>query len=129
MNLLLVALQTLDAIVAAGAAWAMWRATVNLVPATRGLVFVNVAPNLRFQILNSQPFTEPKDAVVVLRNHGSVDVVDVRGEIGPSFLSNDSLASTKTVEPFGTSRLGAGKDLKIDLWKYAKIAKEKQKQL
>jgi hypothetical protein len=67
--------------VQAMAAIAIWKATLNLVTATRDLVYANVAPELTIRLKNKQPFENPEGAVLRLENQSRMAVTELAVEV------------------------------------------------
>jgi hypothetical protein len=119
-----------------GAAWvqavaaiAMWKATINLVRTSRDMILANIPPRVCIRLQNSQPFEDPKDSTVIVRNDGSVDLDNVLLDVGPSFESNDHNAYSKITTRLKVGTLKAGKEFKFRIWDFAKAAAQKQEQL
>jgi hypothetical protein len=121
--------QSVAAIVQAGAAIAMWKATANLVKATRDMIFVGVPAKISVRIKSANPFQSPAESLMVLKNDGRVDLTDVELSIGPAFRSDkkDGLLKQSTTTKVGL--LKAGGAYEFQLWEHAKSAVERQRNL
>lgn len=129
INLYLVGLQTLAALIAAGAALAMWKSTVNLVKVSRDMLLANVAPEIIIGLENSQPFATKDRANIKIENRGSVDLIAAHVSIGCYFISDDERSSQSEVEKSPIGELKSGHVYKLSLWDISKKAIRKQKQL
>jgi len=128
LNLILVALQTLAALIAGSAALAMWKSTVNLVEVTRDTLLADVAPEVVIGLEHSQPFATKDRANVKNENRGSVNLVEVQIEAGCRFTSDDRHGRKSVMEKYAVGDLKSGKSHKFSLWDLSKNAiREKQR--
>ena len=129
INLYLVGLQTLAALIAAGAALAMWKSTVNLVNVTRDMLLANVAPEVVIRLEHPHPFKSKEKATMRIENRGSVDLIDVRLAIGCIFSSDDEKSTQSEMHKYRIGKLKSGYSHRSSLWDNAKTAVQKQKSL
>jgi hypothetical protein len=129
INLYLVGLQTFATFIAAIAAVAMWRATVNLVKVTRGMVLANVAPEVVIGLEQPQPFATKETAIVKIENRGSVDLFDVEFTVGGLFHQDDGNGQTGVSQTIRIGNLNSSKSYTFPLWDIAKSAIRRQKGL
>jgi hypothetical protein len=129
INLLLVGLQTLAALIAAGAAIAMWKSTVNLVKVSRDMLLANIAPEIVIGLESSQPFATKDKANVKVENRGSVDLIDATVSIGCDFVSDDESGKQSEMQEFRIGELKSGYSYKLSLWDASQKAIRKQKSL
>jgi hypothetical protein len=121
-TLLLVGLQTAATVVAAIAALAMWRATVNLVKYTRDMVLANVTPEVVIRLQQSPPFKSSAASIVSVMNESGVDLLGVTVDIGPSFQSDDKRDQSRITITHTIPTLPGGRVFNFELWKIAKMA-------
>jgi hypothetical protein len=88
-NLAIEIAQVMAAVVAAAAAIAMWRATVNLVTATRELTLATVEPNVRLEVPH-KPISHPDEASAVITNQSAFPINDLKVTVDAQYDTIDS---------------------------------------
>jgi len=129
LSLRLVELQTAATVLAALAAVAMWKATVNLVKVTRDVLLANVAPEVVISLEHPQPFPTIEKANVKIENRGSVDLIDVQVSVGCRFKSDDGSGEQRETQTHKVGKLKSGGNYRLSIWDISKNAIRKQKQL
>lgn len=129
LSLRLIELQTAATVLAALAAVAMWKATVNLVKVTRDMLLANVAPDVVISLEHPQPFPTIENANVKIENRGSVDLIDVQVSVGCRFKSDDGSGEQRETQTYKVGKLKSGGNYRLSIWDISKNAIRKQKQL
>lgn len=106
------------------AAVAMWRATINLVRATKGLLHVEVEPELAIRFVGGPPFKNPDAAIMVIENRSPFTVTDLEVQPEGYLEITDSSSSGRAILHFERVVLGKLKPKQtsrgIPCWDYAK---------
>jgi hypothetical protein len=123
MNLWFAGVQAFAAIASAAAAVAMWKATVNLVSATRGLTLAAVDPSVRVDV-PIKPIPKSDQALATITNSSAFPIVDITVWLDASYSIKAEPASSigqvldsiqiAEIPPLGTAS--------VNLWESAKKA-------